>query len=57
MGLENYIETAISQILKNSILSLLHKIRIKTLKQNNFVKRNVGHTHFPSYSSSHGMEI
>ena len=44
MGLENYIETAISQILKNPILSVLREIKIaKILKQSNFVKRNVGY--------------
>ena len=44
MGLENYIETAISQILKNPILGVLHDIKIaKILKQSNFIKRDVGY--------------
>lgn len=44
MGLENYIETAISGILKNPILSVLREIKMaKILKQSNFVKRNVGY--------------
>ncbi|MEA3374145.1 MAG: transposase [Campylobacterota bacterium] len=44
MGLENYIETAISGILKNPILGVLREIKMaKILKQSNFIKRDVGH--------------
>ena len=45
MGLDNYIETAMSGILKNPILSVLREINIiKILKQSNFVKRSVGYS-------------
>ena len=45
MGLDNYIETAMSGILKNPILSVLREINItKILGQSNFVKRSVGYS-------------
>ncbi len=44
MGLDNYIESAVNQILKNPILGVLREIKIaKILKQSNFIKRDVGH--------------
>ena len=44
MGLDNYIETAISQILKNPIISVMREIKMaRILKQSNFVKRQVGY--------------
>ena len=47
MGLDNYIESAVSGILKNPILGVLREINIwKILKQSNFVKRDVGFAPF-----------
>jgi len=47
MGLENYIESAVSGILKNPVLGVLREINIwKILKQSNFVKRDVGFAPF-----------
>ncbi len=47
MGLDNYIQTAIRNILKNPILEVLTEIKItKILKQSNFVKREVGYPPF-----------
>jgi hypothetical protein len=47
MGLDNYIESTVSQILKNPILTVLREIKIvKILKQSNFTKRSVGHAPF-----------
>ncbi len=47
MGLDNYIETAMRNILKNPILEVLNEIKItKILKQSNFIKREVGYPTF-----------
>jgi integrase len=44
MGIENSIEVAISNVLKNPILSVLQEINIsKILKESNFFKREVGY--------------
>ena len=45
MGLDNSIEYAISNVLKNPILQALREIKIsKILKQSNFIKRNIGYS-------------
>jgi len=45
MGLDNHIETAMKNVLKNPILGVLREINIaKILKQSNFVKREVGYS-------------
>ena len=47
MGLDNHIESAMKDILKNQILSALREIKITTiLKQSNFNKRNTGYPVF-----------
>jgi len=47
MGIDNSIEVAISNILKNPILTVLREINIsKILKKSNFIKREVGHAPF-----------
>jgi len=47
MGLDNDIEYAMKDVLKNPILSVLREIKIGTiLKQSNFVKRNTGYPVF-----------
>lgn len=47
MELANYINFAISNVLKNPILSVLREINIsKILKESNFIKRNVGYAPF-----------
>lgn len=44
MSLDNSIESAISGVLKNPILSLLREINIsKILKESNFIKRDIGY--------------
>lgn len=43
MGLDNFIETAMSSVLKNPIVSVLRDINFSSiLKQSNFIKRDVG---------------
>ncbi len=43
MGLDNFIQTAISNLLKNPILSILRDINFSSiLKQSNFIKRDIG---------------
>ena len=45
MGLDNSIEYAISNVLKNPILQAIREIKIsKILKQSNFIKRNIGYS-------------
>jgi hypothetical protein len=47
MGIDNSIEVAISNVLKNPILTVLREINIsKILKQSNFIKREVGYAPF-----------
>lgn len=47
MGLDNSIELAISNVLKNPILTVLREIKIsKILKESNFIKREVGYAPF-----------
>ncbi len=47
MGLDNYIESAVSGLLKNPLLEVLRDIKItKILKQSNFTKRDVGYAPF-----------
>jgi len=47
MGLDNYIEFAMKNILKNPIIEVLRSINIsKILIQSNFIKRSVGHLPF-----------
>lgn len=47
MGIDNSIEVAISNVLKNPILTVLREINIsKILKQSNFIKREVGYVPF-----------
>jgi ribosomal protein L24 len=44
MGIDNSIEVAISNVLKNPILTVLREINIsKILKESNFIKRDVGY--------------
>ena len=43
MRLDNSIQTAISNLLKNPILSILRDINFSSiLKQSNFIKRDIG---------------
>ncbi len=43
MGLDNFIQTAMNNVLKNPILSVLRDINFSSiLKQSNFIKRDVG---------------
>ena len=43
MGLDNFIQTAINNVLKNPILSILRDINFSSiLKQSNFIKRDIG---------------
>ena len=43
MGLDNFIQTAMNNVLKNPILSILRDINFSsTLKQSNFIKRDIG---------------
>ncbi len=47
MGMDNFIELAISSVLKNPILSVFREINIsKILIQSNFIKRNIGYAPF-----------
>jgi len=47
MGLDNYIEFTMKNILKNPIIEVLRSINIsKILIQSNFIKRSVGHSPF-----------
>ncbi len=46
MGLDNFIQTAMSNVLKNPILSVLRDINFSCiLKQSNFIKRDIGVNH------------
>ena len=43
MGIDNFIQTAINNVLKNPILSILRDINFSSiLKQSNFIKRDIG---------------
>src|SRR5574344_1916742 len=43
MGLDNFIQTAMNNVLKNPILSILRDINFSSiLKQSNFIKRDIG---------------
>ncbi|WP_170177260.1 hypothetical protein [Aliarcobacter cibarius] len=43
MGLDNFIQTAMNNVLKNLILSILRDINFSSiLKQSNFIKRDIG---------------
>ena len=43
MGLDNFIQTAMNNVLKNPILSILRDINFTSiLKQSNFIKRDIG---------------
>ena len=43
MELDNFIQTAINNVLKNPILSILRDINFSSiLKQSNFIKRDIG---------------
>ena len=43
MGLDNFIQTAMNNVLKNPVLSVLRDINISSiLKQSNFIKRDIG---------------
>ncbi len=43
MGLDDFIQTAMSNVLKNPILSILRDINFSSiLKQSNFIKRDIG---------------
>ena len=43
MGLDNFIQTSMNNVLKNPILSILRDINFSsTLKQSNFIKRDIG---------------
>jgi hypothetical protein len=45
MGIDMYIESAVSNLLNNPIITVLREINIgRILKQSNFVKRSVGHS-------------
>jgi SRSO17 transposase len=47
MGMDNFIELAVSSVLKNPILSVLREINIsKILIQSNFIKRDIGYAPF-----------
>ena len=47
MGMDNFIELAVSSVLKNPILSVLREINIsKILIQSNFIKRDIGYVPF-----------
>jgi hypothetical protein len=44
MGIDKYIESAVSNLLKNPIITVLREINTsKILKQSNFTKRSMGH--------------
>ncbi len=43
MGLDNFIQTAMNNALKNPVLSVLRDINFSSiLKQSNFIKRDIG---------------
>ncbi len=43
MGLDNFIQTSMNNVLKNPILSILRDINFSSiLKQSNFIKRDIG---------------
>ena len=43
MELDNFIQTAINNVLKNPILSILRDINFSSiLKQSNFIKKDIG---------------
>ena len=43
MGLDDFIQTAMNNVLKNPILSVLRDINFSSiLKQSNFIKRDIG---------------
>ena len=43
MGLDDFIQTAMNNVLKNPILSILRDINFSSiLKQSNFIKRDIG---------------
>ena len=43
MGIDNFIQTAINNVLKNPILSILRDINFSSiLKQSNFIKKDIG---------------
>ena len=43
MGIDNFIQTAMNNVLKNPILSILRDINFSSiLKQSNFIKRDIG---------------
>ena len=43
MGLDNFIQTAMNNVLKNPILSILRDINFSSiLKQSNFIKKDIG---------------
>ena len=43
MELDNFIQTAMNNVLKNPILSILRDINFSSiLKQSNFIKRDIG---------------
>ena len=43
MGLDNFIQTAMNNVLKNPILSILRDINFSSiLKQSNFINRDIG---------------
>jgi hypothetical protein len=47
MGLGNYIESAMSGVLKNPVLTVLREIEIgNILRKSSFVKRSAGHAPF-----------
>ena len=47
MRLDNSIQTAISNLLKNPILSILRDINFSSiLKQSNFIKRDIGKSQY-----------
>lgn len=47
MGIDNFIQTAINNVLKNPILSILRDINFSSiLKQSNFTKRDSGKSQY-----------
>ena len=43
MGLDNFIQTAMNNVLRNPILSILRDINFSSiLKQSNFIKKDIG---------------
>jgi hypothetical protein len=43
MGLDDFIQTAMNNVLKNPILSILRDINFSSiLKQSNFIKKDIG---------------